>query len=70
MNVAVLLGGTSSERNVSLASGTAIAKALKQTGHDVILLDPAFGKNQKIQPFTKVGVTPPEQTELKRLPAE
>lgn len=70
MHVAVILGGTSSERNVSLASGTAIAKALKQSGHDVILLDPAFGKNQKLQPFTQVGVTPPEQTELDRLPAE
>lgn len=70
MKIAVFLGGTSSERNVSLASGTAIAKGLKQAGHDVILLDPAFGKDQKIEPFTQVGMTPPEQKELKKLPAE
>lgn len=70
MKTAVLLGGTSSERNVSLASGTAIAHALKQLGHEVVLLDPAYGKDQKIEPFSQVGMTPPQQQELKRLPAE
>lgn len=70
MKTAVLLGGTSSERNVSLASGAAIAQALKQLGHEVVLLDPAYGKDQKIELFSQVGLTPPEQQELKRLPAE
>lgn len=70
MKTAVLLGGTSSERNVSMASGTAIAKALNQLGHNVLLLDPAFGKDQKIEPFTQVGMIPPEQYDLKQLPAE
>jgi D-alanine-D-alanine ligase len=37
--VAVLYGGLSSEREVSLKTGTAIAKALESRGHDVALLD-------------------------------
>src|SRR5574341_430720 len=37
--VAVLYGGKSSEREVSLKTGTAIAKALQEKGHDVALID-------------------------------
>ena len=37
--VAVLYGGKSSERDVSLKTGAAIAKALQETGHDVALID-------------------------------
>jgi len=37
--IAVLYGGTSAEREVSLMSGTAIAKGLKQAGFSVILID-------------------------------
>jgi D-alanine-D-alanine ligase len=37
--IAVLYGGTSAEREVSLNSGQAIAKGLKQAGFNVILLD-------------------------------
>jgi D-alanine-D-alanine ligase len=37
--VAVLYGGRSSERDVSLRSGKACADALRETGHDVILVD-------------------------------
>ncbi len=70
MKIAVLLGGTSSERKVSLASGTAIAQALKNLGHEVILLDPAFGKDQRIESLDQVGQMPPELNELKKLPAE
>ncbi|KZN58196.1 D-alanine--D-alanine ligase [Pseudoalteromonas luteoviolacea CPMOR-1] len=39
--VAVLLGGSSAEREVSLASGNAIVEALKNQGVDVIAFDPA-----------------------------
>lgn len=41
MIVCVLLGGASPERIVSLASGTAIGKALSGMGHRVLYLDPA-----------------------------
>ncbi|MFY8000430.1 MAG: D-alanine--D-alanine ligase [Candidatus Kapaibacteriota bacterium] len=43
MNIAVLMGGHSAERNVSFASGKAVAEALQGRGHSVIALDPAQG---------------------------
>lgn len=43
MNITVLMGGTSSERDVSIASGLRIAHALRSRGHDVISLDTATG---------------------------
>jgi len=39
MKIVVIMGGTSSERKVSLASGTNVAAALKENGHEVLLLD-------------------------------
>ena len=39
MKIVVLMGGTSSEREVSLSSGKNIAEALKQNGHEILLLD-------------------------------
>jgi len=41
MKIAVLYGGESPERAVSLKSGKAVAEALKKRGHRVRLLDPA-----------------------------
>ena len=38
--VLVVLGGTSGEREISLASGTACIKALKKMGHKVSTFDP------------------------------
>lgn len=43
MNITVMLGGVSAERDVSLSSGLRIAVALRQKGHTVICLDPAEG---------------------------
>jgi D-alanine-D-alanine ligase len=43
MNITVLLGGISAERNVSFATGKAVALALAARGHTVTALDPAFG---------------------------
>ena len=39
--IAVLEGGISPEREISLRSGEAIAKALREKGYEVIELDPA-----------------------------
>ena len=39
MNIAVLAGGLSPEREVSLTSGSLIANALMQNGHHVLLID-------------------------------
>lgn len=43
MKVVVLAGGTSTERDVSLISGSGIYKALKKNGHAAILLDVYLG---------------------------
>jgi D-alanine-D-alanine ligase len=43
MKIAVLLGGTTAEREVSLASGLAVAKALREKGHTVLAIDTARG---------------------------
>lgn len=46
MNIIVLTGGTSSERNVALASGKAIAAALISAKHNVKIVDPVYGAEQ------------------------
>ena len=43
MRVVVLAGGISTERDVSLSSGSMIYKALKKNGHQAILLDVYLG---------------------------
>lgn len=43
MNIVVLAGGWSPERDVSLSSGSRIANALISRGHRVLLLDPYLG---------------------------
>ncbi|MBO4901786.1 MAG: D-alanine--D-alanine ligase [Lachnospiraceae bacterium] len=43
MRIVVLAGGISTERDVSLMSGSRIYKALKENGHDTILLDVFLG---------------------------
>ena len=44
MNITVLLGGFSAERDVSLSSGLRIAEALRSRGHTVTCVDPAEGE--------------------------
>lgn len=46
MKIVVLTGGLSSERNVALASGKAIAGGLRESGHDVKVVDPIYGASQ------------------------
>ncbi|HEX6944218.1 MAG TPA: D-alanine--D-alanine ligase [Gemmatimonadaceae bacterium] len=43
MKITVLMGGTSAERDVSIASGLRIAAALRSRGHEVTSLDTATG---------------------------
>ncbi len=43
MNIAILAGGISSERDVSLSSGMMIYNALKNNGHKAVLLDVYLG---------------------------
>ncbi|HYH78947.1 MAG TPA: D-alanine--D-alanine ligase [Longimicrobium sp.] len=43
MKIAVLMGGTSAEREVSLASGLGVVKALRERGHQAWTVDTARG---------------------------
>ena len=43
MNIVVLAGGLSTERDVSITSGTMVADALRKCGHKVVLLDVFMG---------------------------
>jgi D-alanine-D-alanine ligase len=43
MNIAVIFGGISPERNVSITGGKAVVNALRSKGHNVIPVDPAHG---------------------------
>jgi D-alanine-D-alanine ligase len=71
MRIAVLFGGTSSERDVSIASGSQVVKALREAGHDVIAVDTAtgvLGKADENRLLTGgVAPTPPEESSLDML---
>ena len=71
MKITVLMGGTSSERNVSLASGIRIVQALRGKGHKVIALDPARGvidaAGEKKLASGGVGTTPPSLESLSKV---
>ena len=47
MNIVVLAGGLSTERDVSFITGNEVAKALRENGHRVILLDVFMGYDEK-----------------------
>lgn len=47
MNIVVLAGGLSPERDVSLSSGALISNALIENGHNVMLLDLYLGTDSK-----------------------
>lgn len=57
--VIVLAGGTSDEREISLRSGTAVAKALEKAGHQAKILDPADGLEQLLPQLQKADVAFP-----------
>lgn len=48
MRIVVLAGGLSTERDVSISSGTLVAAALRKKGHQVVLLDVFKGYEENI----------------------
>ena len=52
MNIVVLAGGLSTERDVSLVTGNMVSKALRKNGHNVILLDVFMGYSDKEEDVT------------------
>ncbi len=49
MRIVVLAGGISSERDVSILSGSKIAAALRSKGHQVVTIDPYMGYEQPLE---------------------
>lgn len=71
MKIGVLFGGTSSERDVSVASGAQVVQALRARGHEVIAVDTATGvlgkpDEQKLL-TSQVATVPPGQESLDML---
>jgi D-alanine-D-alanine ligase len=61
MNIAVLMGGSSEEREVSLVSGQGVLGALRRRGHDVCPVDPAIPASEQSDSCRAViGDAPPE----------
>jgi D-alanine-D-alanine ligase len=75
MRITVLMGGTSSERDVSLASGLRIAEALRTRGHTVKAVDTARGPlteadETRMLAERVVKALPPTPEELARMKSE
>ena len=68
MKIAVLFGGTSAERDVSMASGAQVVTMLRQRGHEVLCIDTAKGMLNAAEEqrwlTSGVGVEPPKNSEL------
>ena len=54
MNIVVLAGGLSTERDVSFKTGDMVSKALRENGHNVILLDVFMGYSDKEEDLTGI----------------
>lgn len=57
MKIAVLCGGLSNERDVSISSGTGIAHALLQRGHKVALIDLFLGYTEEFESAEDVFIS-------------
>jgi len=69
LRIAVLMGGTSSERDVSLASGIRITEALRARGHEVVAVDTVSGvlsaaDEQRLLAGGVVKTSPPDTKAL------
>ena len=73
MDIILLAGGPSAERDVSLTSSKAILKALRELGHNVKVIDPVHGAEQLSEEkiFSKlVSTSAPTITELSEIHKE
>jgi D-alanine-D-alanine ligase len=74
LKIAVLMGGTSAERDVSLASGIRITEALRARGHEVVAVDTVSGlltatDEQRLLAGGVVKTVPPDTKALVRMNA-
>ncbi len=54
MNIVVLAGGLSTERDVSLTTGTMVSRALRENGHNVLMLDVYLGYGDEETDITDI----------------
>ena len=77
MKIVVLAGGTSTERDVSLSTGSMIYRALKKKGHQAILLDVYLGYHDDISHIfemekdwtSDVGIVKEQKPDLEQVKA-
>jgi D-alanine-D-alanine ligase len=73
MRIAVLFGGTSEERDVSIASAAQIIPALRALGHDVHAIDTATGRlppaDEQRLLASRVAPAPPSTTAIEQVRA-
>ncbi len=69
MRIAVLMGGLSPERSISLLSGRSVVAALRERGHEVYAIDPARGAHGLLSDADLEAVTaePPSEELLRSL---
>jgi D-alanine-D-alanine ligase len=69
VKIAVLMGGTSAERDVSLATGREISRALSEVGHHVVAVDAAGGTLLDLEESGAGGIgrQPPDRQAVPRL---
>lgn len=60
MNIVVLCGGLSMERNVSITSGTLVCKSLREMGHRAVLVDMFYGLEDVETPIERIFDELPE----------
>lgn len=63
MKIAVLCGGLSNERDVSITSGSCVARALRERGHKVVLVDSFLGYSGEYSDANELFET--EQADLR-----
>jgi D-alanine-D-alanine ligase len=66
VKITVLMGGTSAERDVSIATSLRVAEALRTKGHEVVTLDTAKGPLKG----AIVQTTPPSRETLEQMAAQ
>src|SRR5262252_8736384 len=68
MKIAVLFGGTSEERDVSIASAAQVIPALRTLGHEVYAVDTATGRlsapDERKLLTSRVAPEPPSSTDI------
>ena len=71
MNIVVLAGGLSTERDVSLNTGAMVSKALRSKGHNVIMLDVFMGYHDEEEDITGIFDRAEEASaEVAQIPGE